>query len=154
VLPRSKAVAEVWDERWGCLPLYSFEQTKVYTPTPRTLAVGAFWATFVAGHSNGVFIRRLPGEDWKTFGKPDSPMQLRRADLTRHLSGAVTFGVRAGPNTQWGVIDLDLHAGDKAVFIEQFRLLLSAFHGTAGWHCHVGAGGGRRDQLPASAEVR
>src|SRR5262249_32330370 len=93
------------------------------------------------GHNNGVFIRRLPDEDWKTLGKPDSPMHLHCADLTKHLSGAATFGVRGGAQTKWGVIDLDLHTGDKDVFLEQFRLLLSAFHGTAAWHCCLGQGG-------------
>jgi hypothetical protein len=141
VLPNSRAVAEVWDERWGGLRLYSVEQTKPYTPTLRTQAVETFWTTFIAGHNNGVFIRRLPGEDWKTFGKPDSPMHLHRSDLIKHLSGAATIGVRGGSQAKWGVIDLDLHAGDKTVFLEQFRLLISAFHGTAGWHYHVGEGG-------------
>jgi hypothetical protein len=141
VIPKSKAVAEVKDDHLGLVSLYSFEQTRPYTPTPRTQAVEAFWQTFVAGHNNGVFIRRLPGDDWKTLGKPDSPMHLRRADLTKHLSGAATFGVRGGTQTMWGIIDLDLHTGDKDVFLEQLRLLLSAFHGTAGWHFHVGEGG-------------
>src|SRR5262249_40371633 len=55
--------------------------------------------------------------------------------------GAAMFGILGGALTKWGVIDLDLHTGEKAVFLEQFRLLLSAFHGTAGWHYHVGEGG-------------
>jgi hypothetical protein len=141
VLSKSKPIAEMWNDGWGCLPLYSFEQTNLYAPTPRTQAVDAFWSTFVTSHNKGVFIRRLPGENWKTFGKPDSPIYLRHSDLTKHLSGAATFGIRGGAHTQWGIIDLDLHFGDKAVFMDQFRLLLSAFHGLAGWHFHVGEGG-------------
>jgi hypothetical protein len=53
----------------------------------------------------------------------------------------VTIGIRGGRHTKWGAIDLDLHAGDKDVFLEQLRLLLSAFHATAGWHYDVGEGG-------------
>lgn len=141
VLAKATPVAEMWDNSWGCVPLYTFDQTKPYTPTPRTEAVESFWRTFVTDHNNGVFIRRLPGEEWITLGKPESPMYLHRSDLTKHLSCAATFGVRGGKQTRWGIIDLDLHFGDKDVFDDQFRLLLSVFHGIAGWHCHVGEGG-------------
>jgi hypothetical protein len=62
---------------------------------------------------------------------------LEEWQLKKHLKGDEKYGVRGGEWTRCGSIDHDLHEGDPAIFLEQFRILLDEFHGKDGWHFQV-----------------
>ena len=57
--------------------------------------------------------------------------------LRRHLGGKGRYGVRGGKWSRFLALDLDLHNGDPAVFLDQLRVLLTEFHGQDGWHYQV-----------------
>jgi hypothetical protein len=63
--------------------------------------------------------------------------RLDEWQLKKHLNGGEKYGVRGGKWTRFGSIDLDLHEGDPAIFLEQFLVLLDEFRGKDGWHFQV-----------------
>jgi hypothetical protein len=113
--------------------LYAAEQTAPYQATLRTQALDVFREYFVRFTSREHHIWWSPEQArWLTCQGPLRPDQLRD-----HLNGKARHGVRGGFFTRFGGIDLDLHDGDPEVFLEQFRVLLTEFHGQDGWHFQV-----------------
>lgn len=61
--------------------------------------------------------------------------RLRPELLKDHVSQKEDYGVRGHyDSTRFAAIDLDLHDGDRDVFLEQFSVLLDTLHGKDGWH--------------------
>jgi len=112
--------------------LYSFEQTKRFFPKPRTLAIRALASIFLRYSSSQFYLWNFEGE-WKSCNG-----RLSFERFQEHLAQKVIYGVRGnGRWTRYGGIDLDLHKGDRAIFLEQFDVLLEEFHGREGWHFQV-----------------
>jgi hypothetical protein len=118
--------------------LFSEEQTAPYRGTRRTWAIDIFHNYFVRFASREHFIWWVDepldggGPRWLHCGG-----RLEEWQLKKHLKGDEKSGVRGGKLTRFGCIDLDLHEGDLATFLEQFRILLDEFHGKDGWHFQV-----------------
>jgi len=112
--------------------LYSFEQTKKFRPTPRTLAIRQLANIFLRYSSNEYYLWQSEGE-WKSCNG-----RLSFERFQDHLAQKAIYGVRGeGRWTRYGGIDLDLHKGDKGIFMEQLDVLLDEFHGREGWHFQV-----------------
>lgn len=114
------------------IPLYSFDQTKKFRPTPRTLAIRALAMIFLRYSSRHYYIWHH-GEGWLTCSG-----KLAFDRFEHHLRQREIYGVRSnGRWTHFGGIDLDLHNGDHDIFLEQLNILLDEFHGRDGWHFQV-----------------
>jgi hypothetical protein len=114
------------------IPLYSFEQTKKFRPTPRTLAIRAMARIFLR-YSNRHHYIWHQDEGWLTCSG-----KLAFDRFEDHLRQREIYGVRSnGRWTHFGGIDLDLHNGDHDIFLEQLNILLDEFHGRDGWHFQV-----------------
>ena len=94
------------------ITVFSIDQTKPVRKHARTKAYDAFWQIFgklshpkykIALHESG---------DWKTWrGK------ITDEELRGHVSGLRQLAVRASEWTRFIGIDLDLHSGDRDVFL-------------------------------------
>lgn len=114
------------------IPLYSFEQTKKFRPTPRTSAIRTLALIFLR-YSNRHHYIWHHGEEWLTCSG-----KLSFDRFEDHLGQREIYGVRSnGRWTHFGGIDLDLHNGDHDIFLEQLNILLDEFHGRDGWHFQV-----------------
>ena len=143
VIDKIKPVAKVKvSYRFDPMGLFVIDQTRPYNFTPRTSAIDDYWRTFVRDHNKGAYIWWCAkGGGWRTVGSDDVPHHLKRRQIMQHFQAEEVFGVRGGTRTCFGAIDLDLHAGDKRIFMEMFRVLLSAIHGQENWHYSISAGG-------------
>jgi len=111
--------------------LFCREQTDTFQPRPRTHAREIFRQYFVRFSSHASYIWRC-GNEWKNCSGKVTDWHLKL-----HETGRGIYGVKAGEYTRWGAIDLDLHDGDRAVFLDQLRAVLGEFHGKDGWHLQV-----------------
>lgn len=111
--------------------LFVPEQTVPYRGTRRTWAIDLFRRYFVELSSNDSFIW------WADSHWITCEGRLQEWQLKKHLKGSDRYGVRGGKWTRFLALDLDLHNGDPAVFLDQLRVLLDEFHGKAGWHYQV-----------------
>lgn len=118
--------------------LFAEGQTVPYRGSRRTWAIHIYWQYLIRFASKNNYLWWLdepldgnkPG--WRTCRG-----HLQEFQLKNHLKGTEKYGVRGGKWTRFGGIDLDLHEGDPAIFLEQFRVLLEEFHGKEGWHYQV-----------------
>ena len=116
-----------------CRPvrLYSPEQVRSFTPTPRYLAHRAFYDIFVRPANRQRYAWWDDGH-WKFCrGK------LSKQKVQQHVHGNEMYAVYGGRKTRFLAVDLDLHGGDQAIFIEQLELLLESFGHKNGWHVQV-----------------
>ncbi len=114
------------------VPLYDVDQTRKFVPSPRTLAIREMGRIFLGGSSKDYHLWLVEGEWTSCLG----PLRFDRFEA--HLSQLQIYGIRSGGQfTNFGGIDLDLHNGDPAVFLEQLQALLDEFHGRDGWHFQV-----------------
>lgn len=114
------------------VPLYSTEQTTKFQPSARTLAIRELARIFLGYSSRRHYLWHIEGK-WKScLGR------LTFDQFLDHLAQEQIYGVRSGGKaTHFGGIDLDLHNGDPAIFLEQLQVLLDEFHGHDGWHFQV-----------------
>ncbi|NQU23566.1 MAG: hypothetical protein HQ567_19975 [Candidatus Nealsonbacteria bacterium] len=111
--------------------LFSVEQTQPYKGSRRGWSVEIFNKYFRELSGSDQFIWLFDGH-WVSCGG-----KLKEWHLKGHLKGESIYGIRGGKWTRFGAIDLDLHNGDRQVFLEQFRVLLGELHGKDGWHFQV-----------------
>jgi hypothetical protein len=112
--------------------LYAVEQTRTFRPTPRTEAIRALANIFLRYSSRQYYLWHCEGE-WKSC---NGHLSFER--FQEHLAQKAIYGVRGnGRWTRFGGIDLDLHKGDRGIFLEQLTVLLEEFHGREGWHFQV-----------------
>lgn len=111
--------------------LFTAEQTRPYKPTVRTRAVEIFRRYFVEFSSREHYIW------WMTNHWQSCNGNLQEWQLKNHLKGRDRYGVRGGKWTRFLAVDLDLHNGDLAVFLDQLRVLQGEFHGKDAWHYQV-----------------
>ncbi|MBY0522780.1 MAG: hypothetical protein K2R98_05260 [Gemmataceae bacterium] len=135
--------------------LFGVEQTAPYRGTCRTWAVEIFRRYFVEFTSPEYHIYWADPADprWLKYGWPfpgekKAGWKYGNGPLTDellkvHLRGKGRYGVRGGKWTRFLALDLDLHDGDPAVFLDMLRVLLAEFHGKDGWHFQVAEKGAR-----------
>ncbi len=111
--------------------LFTEDQTKPYRGSRRTWAIEIFRRYFAEDSSRQHYIWWVTDHWQSCHGK------LQEWQLKSHLKGSDRYGVRGGKWTRFLAIDLDLHSGDQAVFLDQLRVLLDEFHGKDGWHFQV-----------------
>ena len=112
--------------------LYAFEQTTKFRPSPRTLALREFRTVYLRYSSSQYYLWYSDGE-WNTCHGRLSAERFRD-----HIAHEAIYGVRGnGRCTRFGGIDLDLHKGDRTIFLEQLNILLEEFQGREGWHFQV-----------------
>jgi hypothetical protein len=112
--------------------LYAFEQTVAFRPSPRTLALREFRNVYLRYSSSQYYLWHSDGE-WNTCHG-----RLSDERFLDHIAHEAIYGVRGnGRCTRFGGIDLDLHKGDRTIFLEQLNILLEEFQGRDGWHFQV-----------------
>jgi hypothetical protein len=129
------------------VPLYHESQTRPYTARDRTLDFFVYEDIFYTYCRKDRFIywQDTPPHDppkgwepgWRNHPSVhslDPNRRLSPADVRAHLNHTRLYGVVAGAWTRFVMIDLDLHGGDRGVFLDQLKLLLGLFWGHGGWH--------------------
>jgi hypothetical protein len=129
------------------IPLYHESQTRSYTARDRTLDYFVYEDIFYTCCKKDRFIywQETPPDDppkewepgWRNHPSVhslDPNRRLSLADVRAHLNQTRLYGVLAGAWTRFVMIDLDLHEGDRGVFLDQLKLLLGRFWGLNGWH--------------------
>lgn len=129
------------------IPLYHHDQTRPYTARNRTLDFFTYEDIFYtyARKDRFIYWQDTPPDDQPKEWKPgwrhhlsqngfDFNRRLAPADIRAHLNHTRLYGVMAGACTRFVMIDLDLHGGDRGVFLDQLRVLLRRFWGRDGWH--------------------
>lgn len=112
--------------------LYAIEQTKRFRPTPRTQAIRELEHIYLRHSNRQHYLWNCEGKWISCNGR------LSSDHFQDHLAQNAIYGVRGdGRGTRHGGIDLDLHNGDKTIFLEQLNILLEEFHGRQGWHYQV-----------------
>lgn len=112
--------------------LYSFDQTKKFQPTLRTLAIRELRNIYLKYSSSEYYLWRFEEKWHSCHGR------LSGERFLDHLDQKAIYGVRGNSRfTRYGGIDLDWHKGDKSIFLEQLNILLDEFHGRDGWHYQV-----------------
>jgi hypothetical protein len=138
-------------EVYGCplgIPLFTYQQTTAYNPTPATVAGQKYYDFFIASQNrrrlsvwfdgvgkNGR--RQKPG--WRSFGQ-----YLSRSKVREHLRGRKTYAVWGNELTNWFELDVDHHGGDGRYFLGVLEALqdLPAFFPDWRWAYSI-----RRDDL-------
>lgn len=121
------------DVRCRTARLYREEQTKAFVPTTLEVAHRQFYDTFVrpCSRERYGFWSEAKGHwtcVWDALGKQH---------VRSHVNGTSVYGVYGGTHTRFVAIDLDLHHGDRDVFLDQLGILLAEFYGRDGWHLQV-----------------
>ena len=129
------------------IPLYHESQTRPYTARDRTLDYFGYEDIFYTYCRKDRFIYWQdtapddPPQNWKPGWRNhqsghalDPNRRLTPADVRAHLNHTRLYGVVAGTWTRFVMIDLDLHGGDRDVFLDQLRVLLGRFWAHGGWH--------------------
>lgn len=121
------------DVRCRTARLYQEDQTKTFVPSALEVAHRHFYEVFVrpCSRERYGFWSEEKGHwtcVWDALGK-----QQARS----HVNGTSIYGVYGGTHTRFVAIDLDLHHGDREVFLEQLRILLDEFWCRDGWHIQV-----------------
>lgn len=124
-----------YDLRCRTVRVYREDQTRAFTPSPKEVAHRAYFSTFVrpCSRERYGFWSDADGE-WKSaWGR------LTREHARSHINGTGVYGVYGGTTSRFQAIDLDLHRGDRGVFVAQLEALLAEFAGRDGWHLQVAA---------------
>lgn len=121
------------DVRCRTARLYGEDQTKPFVPTALELAHRHFYDVFgrPCSRERYGFWSEERGHwtcVWDALGKQH---------VRSHVNGTSIYGVYGGTHTRFAAIDLDLHHGDRDVFLGQLRILLDEFWGRDGWHMQV-----------------
>ena len=111
--------------------LYSYDQTAPYRGSRRGHAVDIYWLYFASQGGRDNYLWHTD-KGWYTCSG-----RLEEWQVKKHLTNDAIYGVWGGKRTRFGAIDLDLHNGDKSIFLEQFQVLLDEFHGKDRWHYQV-----------------
>lgn len=133
--------------RQGYLSLYPFTCTEPYTPTERTKAVWEYQRLFL-GHSRRDDYLKIDHKqqregaapDWHTFRDTGELyfQSLGEKAIRSHLNHSSTYGCKSnGGLTNFLIIDLDYHDGDRDVFLEMSEKLIETFYGHDTWHMQV-----------------
>lgn len=113
--------------------LFDEHQTRPYKPRPITTAHRIAWNLFGKNASKDGHLWWSESRScWVTCSG-----RLVQSKVKQHIGGKETYGVFGGRQTHFGLIDLDLHGGDRSVFLDQFKVLLAEFHGKNGWHFQI-----------------
>ncbi|HMP02778.1 MAG TPA: hypothetical protein PKD86_08990 [Gemmatales bacterium] len=121
------------DVRCRTARLYREGQSKPFVPTTLEVAHRQFYDTFVRPCS-----RERYGYWSESKGHWTCVWDaLRKQHVRSHVNGTSVYGVYGGTHTRFAAIDLDLHHGDRDVFLDQLRILLAEFCGREGWHIQV-----------------
>jgi hypothetical protein len=121
------------DVRCRTARLYREDQTQPFVPSTLELAHRHFYDVFVrpCSRERYGFWSEERGHwtcVWDAIGKQH---------VRSHVNGTSIYGVYGGTHTRFAAIDLDLHHGDRDVFLGQLRILLDEFWGRDGWHLQV-----------------
>ena len=125
--------------------LYSHDQTQLYKGSQRTAASMLYYDFFCRDSCKDRHIRWMGAEMDGVPGWKNRAGRLRQSDVQAHIAmtanrqtGVVTkVGVVGGRQTRFLLIDLDLHGGDRDVFLAQAEVLIDNFYGHGGWHAIV-----------------
>jgi len=121
--------------------LYAFDQTYFPRWEHRSIAYVNFFHFFAV---HGSRVRHIEWDERKGhWANRIGPLTL--SQIKNHLNqtayrktGAVKkYGVVAGKQTRFQLIDHDLHGGDRDIFIRQAEVLLNHFIGRETWHVIV-----------------
>jgi len=148
-LIRSSTISEESEHHDHCshLRLYSVNKTAPYTPTERTKACWEYSRLFL-GHANrSSYLKKIYRTDpekgepsWTTISdKGDLYFQyLGDRGACTHVNHTHIYGARAdGGLTNYVIIDLDYHNGDRELFLKMAEKLLDRFYGRQTWHLEV-----------------
>jgi hypothetical protein len=116
------------------IPTYTKAQTVKYKRACYSVLRSMFHGYFVGCRKN--YIWKTP-EGWKTCKRG----YLDNAKIKAHIEGKENYGVRAGDLTNCIVADMDLHKGNKQVFIRQLEAVMAYFHGKLRVHYSISKGG-------------
>ncbi len=122
--------------------LYSAEQTQPYKGSQRTAASMLYYDFFCRDSCKDRHIRWMGAEMDGVAGWKNRAGRLKQSDVMAHINMAVNrqtgtvtkLGVVGGKRTRFLLIDLDLHGGDRDVFMAQAEVLIDNFCGSNGWH--------------------
>jgi hypothetical protein len=129
------------------IPLFRKEDCAPYQAKPETIAARKFYNIFCKPMNKGVWISKT---DFKT--KNELPnwhycrayksrhgfeIGLDYAKVKSHLDHNEILGVIGLKKTRFVIIDLDLHGGNRDVFLDQTKVLLDFLHGKGGWHYQI-----------------
>lgn len=122
-----------YDVRCRTANLYGMDQTTPFVPTAFVVAHRKFFDLFVRPCS-----RQRYG-----FWSDDAGhwMSVRgfigKQRVRAHVNGTSVYGIYGGTRSRFVAIDLDLHRGDRDVFLDQLEILLTEFGSKDGWHLQV-----------------
>ena len=131
--------------------LYRLEQTRPYTPNPRTMAYWGYDDVFLKGANRRDWILKAIDDgteapEWMTSrangisGNFHDYRMLSSSQIRSHLNHKQVAGIKNGSGkTRFVAIDLDFHGRDKSVFLDQAKALLKLFHGDT-WHYQIADG--------------
>lgn len=122
------------------IELFSLEQTQPYAMSRRTAAYLMYYDIFAANGSPQRYIKLgtpdVDGKRWRSrIGRLDMSAVKSHVNavIDRHTGLATQVGIVGGNRTRFQLLDLDLHDGDRDIFLQQARVLIDQFRG-AGWH--------------------
>ena len=147
---RPSTIGEESDHHDHCsrFSLYSIEKTTPYTPTERTKACWEYSRLFL-GYANRktylkkTFVKEDPDQQepqWQTISdKGDLYFDyLGDKSARTHVNHTNIYGARAdGSLTNYVIIDLDYHNGDREMFLKMAEKLIDRFYGHRTWHLEV-----------------
>jgi len=110
--------------------LFGMEQTSTYNPKIRFRAFQCFRRYFAEYSSDEKYL-------WWNNQWVSCRGKAGERYLKEHIEGRHIYGVVGGPKTRFIAIDLDLHKGDRQIFLDQLTVLLAEFAGKDGWHYQV-----------------
>ena len=125
--------------------LYSVEQTRAYNGSQRTGAYLWYYGLFCQDANRERHIRWMGADLDGVPGWKNRSGRLTISDVQAHINMAVNrqkgivtkLGVVGGERTRFLLIDLDLHGGDRDVFLAQAEMLIGNLYGRDGWHAIV-----------------
>jgi hypothetical protein len=121
------------DVRCRTANLYGVGQTTPFVPTAREVAHRKFF---------DIFVRPSSRQRYGFWSDDDGHWKCVRGFIGKqrvrsHVNGASIYGVYGGTRSRFVAIDLDLHRGDRNVFLDRLEILLTEFGGKDGWHLQV-----------------
>jgi hypothetical protein len=130
------------------LPLFSIDQTRPYQPTERTKATWEYSRLFLSHCRKNNYIKKIIGANsealeprgWLTVTDNGDPYfrYLGDRQAATHVNHFHVFGMKNnGGLTNFLIIDLDYHYGDRTLFLQMAEKLMDRFYGKHTWHLQV-----------------